>query len=141
MDGFPAYKHDSDGDGIPDDRDACPLQEEDKDGFEDGDGCPDLDFVVVGFLFVLVKCPLYPEDNDGFEDAVVCPDLDNDHDGIPDAQDKCPNDPETINGVKDDDGCPDTGGLQVVTLDGDRLDVTKLPTRDHGSLSVAGQII
>jgi len=140
-DGCPADKHDSDGDGIPDDRDACPLQEEDKDGFEDGDGCPDLDNDGDGIPDDQDKCPLCPEDKDGFEDADGCPDLDNDHDGIPDAQDKCPNDPETINGVKDEDGCPDTGGLQVVTLDGDRLDVTKLPTLDHGSLSVAGQII
>ena len=140
-DGCPADKHDSDGDGIPDDRDACPLQEEDKDGFEDGDGCPDLDNDGDGIPDDQDKCPLCPEDKDGFEDADGCPDLDNDHDGIPDSQDKCPNDPETINGVKDDDGCPDTGGLQVVTLDGDRMDVTKLPTLDHGGLSAAGQII
>jgi len=140
-DGCPADKHDSDGDGIPDDRDACPLQEEDKDGFEDGDGCPDLDNDGDGIPDDQDKCPLCPEDKDGFEDADGCPDLDNDHDGIPDAQDKCPNDPETINGVNDEDGCPDTGGLQVVTLDGDRLDVTKMPTLDRGGLSAAGQII
>jgi hypothetical protein len=140
-DGCPADKHDSDGDGIPDDRDNCPLEEEDKDGFEDADGCPDLDNDGDGIPDDQDKCPLCPEDKDGFEDADGCPDLDNDHDGIPDSEDKCPNDPETINGVKDDDGCPDTGGLQVVTLDGDRMDVTKLPTLDHGGLSVAGQII
>ncbi|MEO6776034.1 MAG: thrombospondin type 3 repeat-containing protein [Kofleriaceae bacterium] len=140
-DGCPADKHDSDGDGIPDSRDKCPLEEEDKDGFEDEDGCPDLDNDGDGIPDAQDKCPLCPEDKDGFEDADGCPDLDNDHDGIPDAQDKCPNDPETINGVQDDDGCPDTGGLQVVTLDGDRLDVSKLPTLDHGGLSAAGQII
>ena len=43
--------------------------------------------------------------------------------------------------MQDEDGCPDTGGLQVVTLDGDRMDVTKLPTLDHGGLSAAGTII
>ena len=32
-----------DGDGIPDDVDKCPTLPEDKDGFEDEDGCPDLD--------------------------------------------------------------------------------------------------
>ncbi len=32
---------DSDGDGIPDDDDACPDQAEDFDGFEDQDGCPE----------------------------------------------------------------------------------------------------
>lgn len=34
---------DTDGDGIPDDEDACPPLPEDFDGFEDDDGCPDPD--------------------------------------------------------------------------------------------------
>lgn len=34
---------DSDGDGIPDASDACPLVAEDPDGVADGDGCPDTD--------------------------------------------------------------------------------------------------
>lgn len=34
---------DSDGDGIPDDVDACPPLPEDRDGFQDSDGCPDPD--------------------------------------------------------------------------------------------------
>ena len=34
---------DTDGDGIPDIRDLCPTLPEDKDGFQDEDGCPDLD--------------------------------------------------------------------------------------------------
>ena len=41
-----AYAHeigDKDGDGIPDDVDKCPTIPEDKDGFEDADGCPDPD--------------------------------------------------------------------------------------------------
>jgi hypothetical protein len=32
---------DKDGDGIPDKIDKCPTEPEDKDGFEDADGCPD----------------------------------------------------------------------------------------------------
>jgi OmpA-OmpF porin, OOP family len=36
-------RSDSDGDGIPDDQDACPFLPEDLDGFEDDDGCPDPD--------------------------------------------------------------------------------------------------
>ena len=36
-------ERDSDGDGIPDDIDKCPLEPEDKDGFQDEDGCPDPD--------------------------------------------------------------------------------------------------
>ncbi|MES1205572.1 MAG: hypothetical protein ABUS79_06505, partial [Pseudomonadota bacterium] len=34
---------DRDGDGVVDRADTCPDQPEDKDGFEDDDGCPDLD--------------------------------------------------------------------------------------------------
>ncbi len=140
-DGCPADKHDSDGDGISDAADLCPTQEEDQDGFEDGDGCPDLDNDGDGIPDAQDKCPLYPEDKDGFQDDDGCPDLDNDHDGIPDAQDKCPNEPETVNGVKDDDGCPDTGGVEVVKLEGDRLELTKAPTLDGKQLSASGQII
>lgn len=36
-------QHDSDNDGIPDERDKCPFQPEDIDRFQDDDGCPDLD--------------------------------------------------------------------------------------------------
>lgn len=35
--------HDADGDGVPDRLDQCPELEEDRDGFEDADGCPDID--------------------------------------------------------------------------------------------------
>ena len=35
--------HDRDGDGVPDRIDQCPELEEDRDGFEDGDGCPEVD--------------------------------------------------------------------------------------------------
>ena len=34
---------DADGDGIPDELDQCPNEAEDVDGFQDDDGCPDLD--------------------------------------------------------------------------------------------------
>ena len=39
----PKVRPDRDGDGIPDDVDKCPNEPEDKDGFQDEDGCPDLD--------------------------------------------------------------------------------------------------
>jgi OOP family OmpA-OmpF porin len=98
---------DKDGDGIPDDVDKCPNEAEDKDGFQDQDGCPDLDNDGDGIPDALDKCPNQPEDKDGFEDEDGCPDLDNDGDGIPDALDKCPNQPEDKDGFEDDDGCPD----------------------------------
>jgi OmpA-OmpF porin, OOP family len=99
--------NDRDGDGIPDELDQCPDVPEDKDGFEDQDGCPDYDNDKDGIYDAQDQCPNEPEDRDGFQDLDGCPDPDNDKDGIPDSLDKCPNQPETFNGYKDDDGCPD----------------------------------
>jgi OmpA-OmpF porin, OOP family len=48
---------DSDGDGAPDDRDACPAQAEDCDGFADSDGCPDPDNDADGVIDACDKCP------------------------------------------------------------------------------------
>lgn len=98
---------DRDGDGIPDDADQCPTDAEDRDGYEDSDGCPDKDNDGDGIPDVLDKCPNQPEDMDGFQDTDGCPDPDNDNDGIPDDRDQCPDKPETVNGYKDQDGCPD----------------------------------
>jgi outer membrane protein OmpA-like peptidoglycan-associated protein len=98
---------DMDGDGILDDVDKCPREPEDKDGFQDADGCPDPDNDNDGIPDVDDKCPNEPEDKDGFQDADGCPDPDNDNDGIPDVDDKCPNEPEDKDGFQDADGCPD----------------------------------
>ncbi|HEX4419034.1 MAG TPA: OmpA family protein [Kofleriaceae bacterium] len=105
--GLSPSRNDRDGDGIPDSVDACPDEPEDKDGFQDEDGCPDPDNDGDGIPDVDDKCPNEPEDKDGFQDADGCPDLDNDGDGIPDAIDKCPNEPEDKDGFEDEDGCPD----------------------------------
>jgi OOP family OmpA-OmpF porin len=102
-----AFSTDKDGDGIPDDIDQCPDVAEDKDGFEDTDGCPDFDNDKDGIYDNQDQCPDVPEDRDGFQDNDGCPDTDNDKDGILDADDLCPNNPETVNGYKDQDGCPD----------------------------------
>jgi outer membrane protein OmpA-like peptidoglycan-associated protein len=98
---------DRDGDGIPDDKDACPDEPEDKDGYQDEDGCPDLDNDGDGIPDLVDKCPNEAEDRDGFQDEDGCPDADNDLDGIPDVRDKCPNEPEDIDGYQDEDGCRD----------------------------------
>ena len=100
-------RNDKDGDGIPDSVDACPDEPEDRDGFQDEDGCPDPDNDGDGIPDKLDQCPNEPEDKDGFQDQDGCPDRDNDNDGIPDALDKCPNEPEDKDGFEDDDGCPD----------------------------------
>ena len=101
---------DRDGDGIPDKLDRCPSEPEDRDGFEDADGCPDPDNDKDGIPDALDRCPNEPEDKDGFEDADGCPDPDNDNDGIPDAADKCPNE-----AGPPPDGCPKKYNLVVVT--------------------------
>jgi outer membrane protein OmpA-like peptidoglycan-associated protein len=98
---------DADGDGILDDIDQCPKVAEDKDGFQDEDGCPDYDNDNDGIYDKDDTCPDEAEDKDGFQDQDGCPDNDNDRDGIVDSRDKCPNNPETVNGYKDQDGCPD----------------------------------
>ncbi|MHB8080099.1 MAG: OmpA family protein [Candidatus Krumholzibacteriia bacterium] len=98
---------DRDHDGIADRRDGCPDQPEDIDGFQDQDGCPDLDNDGDGIPDRRDSCPNVAEDKDGFQDDDGCPDLDNDGDGIPDALDKCPDAAEDRDGYQDDDGCPD----------------------------------
>jgi outer membrane protein OmpA-like peptidoglycan-associated protein len=100
-------KGDRDHDGLMDDVDRCPDTPEDKDGFQDTDGCPDLDNDADGIPDLSDKCPNVPEDRDGFEDDDGCPEADNDKDGLLDRVDKCPNEPEDNDGWDSLDGCPD----------------------------------
>ena len=104
--GYSPDVRDSDGDGIANARDKCPLIPEDKDGFQDEDGCPDDDNDGDRRPDAEDKCPNVAEDLDGFEDDDGCPELDNDKDGIPDLQDRCPNDPEDGKEPFAKDGCP-----------------------------------
>lgn len=114
----PPPPSDRDGDGLLDEDDACPDNAEDKDGFEDNDGCPENDNDKDGILDTSDQCVNEPEDADGFEDEDGCPDLDNDADGFNDPDDECPNDAEVINGIHDYDGCPDEG---LITMIDDRI--------------------
>jgi OmpA-OmpF porin, OOP family len=104
---YAAEGTDQDGDGIEGAADQCPTEPEDKDGYEDSDGCPDRDNDLDTIPDKEDKCPGQAEDQDGFEDRDGCPEADNDKDGIADTGDRCPSEPETKNGYKDDDGCPD----------------------------------
>ncbi len=113
-----SHHGDRDGDGIMDSEDACPDIAEDKDGFEDEDGCPDTDNDQDGLLDRDDLCPNQPEDVDEFEDEDGCPDLDNDRDGVLDPDDRCPVEPEDQDGFEDEDGCPD--------LDNDQDQITDL---------------
>ncbi len=112
-----AYKEipppkDSDGDGISDEDDKCPLQA----GSHETGGCPDLDRDHDGVLDRLDKCPEVA----GTKDNGGCPDKDSDGDGVVDRLDKCP----AQAGPVDNGGCPeaDSDGDGVI----DRLD--KCPT-------------
>ncbi len=136
---------DDDSDGILNWRDECKADPEDKDGFRDDDGCPDLDNDkdsvpdkadkcpdqagipeingcpaqdgdVDGVSDHLDKCPTEAEDFDSYQDEDGCPEPDNDSDGLIDAQDACP----VSAGPADNTGCPDADG----DADGvvDRLD-------------------
>lgn len=95
---FKSKAKDTDGDGIIDSVDQCPTEAEDKDGYEDRDGCPDPDNDQDGILDGADRCPNQPgpAENNG------CPDTDRDGDGILDRLDQCPDKA----GSQADHGCP-----------------------------------
>jgi outer membrane protein OmpA-like peptidoglycan-associated protein len=124
---------DRDGDGVPDDVDRCPDAGEDRDGFEDEDGCPDPDNDGDGIRDPDDGCPDEPEDRDGFQDEDGCPDRDDDDrddDGIRDPDDGCPDDPEDADGFADQDGCPDPDNDGDHILDVDDLCIDKPETHN-----------
>ena len=65
---------DADQDGVYDDTDQCPDKAEDRDGFQDEDGCPDDDNDQDAIPDDADLCPLDAEDVDGFQDDDGCPD-------------------------------------------------------------------
>lgn len=115
---LPLGGRDTDGDGIPDRRDQCPRQPEDRDGFEDADGCPDWDNDLDGIPDAIDGAPLAREDLDGFADTDGVPDPDNDGDGILDSHDQCPDLAEDVDGHQDGDGCPE----DFLDRDGDGIE-------------------
>jgi OOP family OmpA-OmpF porin len=72
--GTPARPGDRDDDGVADEKDACPDRAEDADGFDDLDGCPDIDNDLDRVLDIADKCATAPETYNGFEDDDGCPD-------------------------------------------------------------------
>ncbi len=68
--------HDRDADGISDAEDECPEEAEDRDGIEDGDGCPeeDPDFDHDGVADVYDECTDAKETINGIADEDGCPD-------------------------------------------------------------------
>lgn len=104
---LPPNRIDRDDDNVLDAQDACLTEPEDKDGFNDQDGCPELDNDNDGLVDTIDRCPLDPEDLDGYRDLDGCPEPDNDLDGVLDPQDKCPLEAEDKDNFRDDDGCPE----------------------------------
>jgi outer membrane protein OmpA-like peptidoglycan-associated protein len=115
---------DRDGDGIKDDVDKCPSDPEDKDDFEDENGCPEPDNDGDGIPDEDDDCPNDAEDFDGWQDEDGCPDkndFDRDEDGIKDDVDQCPDEAEDKDGFEDEDGCPDPDNDGDGILDEDDL--------------------
>jgi outer membrane protein OmpA-like peptidoglycan-associated protein len=98
---------DTDGDGIPDDVDACPTVPEDHKDPDPMDGCPaPSDRDGDGIPDKFDKCPDEPEDMDGIDDQDGCPEVDADSDGIPDVSDACPKVPGQPDPDPTKNGCP-----------------------------------
>ena len=64
---------DRDGDGQSDETDRCPDEPEDRDGFQDEDGCPEADNDQDGILDIDDRCPADPESKNGRQDEDGCP--------------------------------------------------------------------
>ncbi len=65
---------DSDGDGLADEKDKCPLEAEDLDGFQDDDGCSDRDNDNDGTLDERDDAPDVAETRNGYRDDDGVPD-------------------------------------------------------------------
>ncbi len=100
-------QRDTDGDGVPDSVDPCPLEKEDGKEPDPTDGCPaPPDRDGDGILDINDKCPDEPEDKDGIDDEDGCPEKDVDGDGIEDEKDACPRVPGKPNSDPKKNGCP-----------------------------------
>lgn len=110
---------DDDEDGVREADDRCPNAQEDRDGFEDNDGCPDLDNDNDGIPDERDRCPNVAEDVDNFQDDDGCPDPDNDGDGVPDADDLCADESASARPDPENRGCPirDRDGDEVLDVD------------------------
>ena len=128
--GWVPSDRDGDGDGLPDRADQCPERAEDRDGFEDDDGCPDPDNDGDGVPDEADRCPGGLEDRDGHEDDDGCPDPDDDGDGVPDGRDGCPAEAEDPDGFEDGDGCPDPDNDGDSVADQDDLCPLEAEDRD-----------
>lgn len=123
---------DTDGDGIPDDIDACPEVPEDHRDPDPSDGCPaPSDRDGDGIPDNYDQCPDQPEDKDGIDDSDGCPEDDADRDGIPDAKDACPKEPGQPSADPKKNGCP-----QFIRLEGSSVRVLQQVHFATGSATI-----
>ncbi|HQY61753.1 MAG: hypothetical protein IPF92_10990 [Myxococcales bacterium] len=111
--GWSPRTHDEDGDGVPDDVDQCRQIPEDRDGFEDSDGCPEIDDDDDGIVDKEDACPRVAGVESSEPRRNGCPVGDRDRDGVPDDVDRCP----SLRGVPSSE--PGKNGCPLVDSDGD----------------------
>lgn len=105
---------DTDGDGIPDDRDACPRDQGRASPDPRKNGCPDRDGD--GVLDKDDRCPDEPAGDHPDPERPGCPIKDRDGDGVPDSEDQCPDEPAGVHPDPKRPGCP----LKDTAVDADR---------------------
>jgi OOP family OmpA-OmpF porin len=123
--GWSPREHDKDHDGVRDDLDGCPEIPEDRDGFEDSDGCPEIDNDDDGILDKEDACPLAAGAESSAPKKNGCPIADEDGDGVENALDACPGQKGETSKDPKRNGCPVADG------DGDGFpdDLDKCPTQ------------
>jgi outer membrane protein OmpA-like peptidoglycan-associated protein len=119
---------DSDYDNVPDAADKCPNEDEDRDGFQDGDGCIDPDNDGDGVVDGKDPCP----DKAGPKEYDGCPDSDEDE--IPDNVDLCPEKP----GPAEYDGCP-VDEPPYVIVESDRIRIKGNIQFESGAATIQKQ--
>lgn len=127
---------DSDGDGVPDDRDKCPGTPQVAHHTVDADGCP-MDSDGDGVPDYLDRCPDTPA---GVAvDEWGCP-FDGDGDGVPDYLDKCPGTPQ---GTRvDESGCPVEGEkIAIITNINFDFDSARIRSDAQPKLDQVAQIL
>ncbi len=70
----PPKAGDADKDLVLDDVDKCPDRPEDRDSFQDFDGCPEFDNDKDGIVDTVDRCPYEAENLNGYKDDDACPD-------------------------------------------------------------------
>ena len=111
----PSVDEDTDGDGIIDDEDACPLVKGVRDPDPKKNGCPPGDRDGDGFRDEVDACPDVPgvASDDPTKNGCPIP-PDRDKDGVIDREDDCPDVPGPKSDVPGRNGCPDSDGDGII---------------------------